>query len=475
MKKFIIPLAFILAACGDFGDTNVDPNNPTKVPVAGFMTDAIRYMPGQESSSTGLYYAQHWAATRYTEASRYSTTQFDFTYIYSGPLNNLEKVISMNTDPETKVYAAESGSNANQIAVAKILKAYFFLHATDRWGDLPYSEALKGALDITPAYDEQSFIYSSLFSELDNAIDEFDNGAGPTGDILYHGEVEKWRRFANSLRVRMALRISKVDPAKAKAEFEAAVEDGVFTSHADNAIFQYLGNGAFDNPWYLSFLTRTDNAVSKTMVDMLLALDDPRLQAYADPVNPGEPDTYAGMPYGVGNGEAGGYGFDQVSLPNSTNVIAKDSGVPILTYAQILLFLAEGAANGWDAGGTAANFYNAAIKASMEQWGVFDEAEYNNYVQHPAVAYDPAKATQLIGEQKWIATFMQGYEAWAEWRRLGYPDLQPAPAAANNSGQIPRRQAYPASESQNNKANYDQAVTRQGADNLDTKVWWDVE
>ncbi|ELR68608.1 hypothetical protein C900_00211 [Fulvivirga imtechensis AK7] len=475
MKKFIIPLAFVVAACSDFGDKNVDPNNPTQVPVAGFLTDAISDMPGMESTATSLYYSQYWSATRYTEASRYSVTQFDFTGIYSGPLNNLQKVIDMNTDPETRVFAAESGSNANQIAVAKILKAYFFLHATDRWGDLPYSEALRGAENLTPVYDPQSAIYSSIAEELDDVIEEFDNGAAPKGDILYNGDISKWRKFANSLRLKMALRISKVAPDKAKTEFEAAVADGTFTSNNDNAIFNYLGNGAFDNPWHIAFLTRTDNAVSEPLVDMLLDLNDPRLQAYADPINPGQPDVYAGMPYGLGNGEAGGYGFEEVSLPNSSKVIGKDSSIPILTYAQVLFYLAEGAANGWNAGGTAEEYYNEAIKASMEQWGVFDQPSYDSYITQPAAAFDASNATQLIGEQKWIATYMQGYEAWAEWRRLGYPDLQPAPAAVNNSGQIPRRQAYPASESQNNKANYDKAVARQGTDNLDTRVWWDVE
>lgn len=475
MKKFIIPLIFIVAACSDFGDTNVDPNNPTQVPVSGFMTDAINWMPTLESSSVGLYYAQYWSSTRYTEESRYSTTQFDFTSIYSGPLNNLQKVIELNTDPETAAFAAQSGSNANQIAVARILKAYFFLHATDRWGDLPYTEALKGVDNLTPAYDTQSAIYSALFEELDNVIGEFDNGPGPAGDILYNGDISKWKKFANSLRLRMAMRISKIDPDKAKTEFEAAVADGVFTSNDDNAIYQYLGNGVYDNLWYTAFLTRTDNAVSKPLVDMLSALDDPRLVAYADPINPDAPDVYAGMPYGVGNGEAGDYGFDDISLPSSTNVIGKDSPIPILTYSEVLFFLAEGAANGWDAGGSAEDLYNAAIKASMEQWGVFDQSVYDTYIAQQEVAYDPANALQLIGEQKWLASYMQGYEAWAEWRRLGYPALTPAPAAANNSGQIPRRQAYPASESQNNNANYEEAVARQGSDDLDTRVWWDVE
>lgn len=475
MKKFIIPLILILTACGDFGDTNVDPNNPTSVPVAGFLTNAIHSMPAYESGTTGLYYAQYWSATRYTENSRYSVTQFDFTSIYSGPLSDLQKVIDMNSDPATMEMAAESGSNANQIAVARILKAYFFLHATDRWGDLPYTEALMALENLTPAYDTQSAIYTALFDELDKAIEEFDGGAVPKGDILFNGDTGKWKRFANALRLRMALRISDIDPATAKAEFEAAVADGVLASNEDNAIYHYLGNGVFDNPRYNDFLTRTDNAVSKTVVDKLLALNDPRVATYADPIGASAGDVYAGMPYGLGNAEAGSYGFDEVSLPNSVYVKAKDSSVPILTYAQVLFGLAEGAAYGWNAGGSAESFYNAAIKASMEQWDVFDQTAYESYIQQTSVAFVDAKAIELIGEQKWLALYMQGYEGWAEWRRLGYPELVSAPAAANNSGQIPRRQAYPASESQNNQANYENAVARQGADDLDTRVWWDVQ
>ena len=475
MNKFIIPLIIILTACGDFGDTNVDPNNPTSVPVAGFLTNAIHSMPTYESGITGLYYAQYWSATRYTENSRYSVTQFDFTSIYSGPLSDLQKVIDMNSDPATMEMAAESGSNASQIAVARILKAYFFLHATDRWGDLPYAEALMALENLTPAYDTQSAIYAALFEELDNAIEEFDAGAAPKGDILFNGDTDKWKRFANSLRLRMALRISDVDATTAKAEFEAAVADGVLASNDDNAIYHYLGNGVFDNPRYNDFLTRTDNAVSETIVDKLMALNDPRVATYADPIGASAGDVYTGMPYGLGNAEAGGYGFDEVSLPNSVYVKAKDSSVPILTYAQVLFGLAEGASYGWNAGGSAESFYNAAIKASMEQWDVFDQTAYESYIQQTSVAFDDTKAIELIGEQKWLALYMQGYEGWAEWRRLGYPELVPAPAAANNSGQIPRRQAYPASESQNNQANYEDAVARQGADDLDTRVWWDVQ
>ncbi|NMM50371.1 SusD/RagB family nutrient-binding outer membrane lipoprotein [Marinigracilibium pacificum] len=475
MKKYIIPLLLILLGCDDFGDINTDPNNPTQVPVSGFLANAIHSLPGYENGLTGLYYSQYWAATQYTENSRYDVSQFDFTGIYSGPLNALETVIDYNSNPETMAFAAESGSNANQIAVAKILQSHFFIHATDRWGDLPYSEALKGSENLAPAYDTQEDIYNAIFDDLDEAINQFDNGAAPSGDILYNGDIEKWKKFANSLKLKMAIRISNIAPEKARQEFEEAVSDGVFTSNADGAFYQYLGDGVFDNPRYDDFLTRIDNAVSKELTDVLNNLNDPRLKAYADPINPNEPDTYEGIPFGLDNSAASDYAYDEVSLPNSSLVISKAAEIPILTYSQVLFFLAEGAEKGWNANGSASEHYNEAIKASMEQWGVFDQSIYDDYINHADVKYESENAMKLIGTQKWIATYLQGYEAWAEWRRLGYPELLPAPAALNNSGEIPRRQGYPSSESQNNAANYEAAVSRQGPDDLDTSVWWDTE
>ena len=147
----------------------------------------------------------------------------------------------------------------------------------------------------------------------------------------------------------------------------------------------------------------------------------------------------------------------------------------IYTYAQVLFSLAEAAHRGWIGGGdaAAADYYYDAIKASWEQWGVFNQASFTTYIAQTEVAYTPGTAMQKIALQKWIALFLNGYEAWAEWRRLDYPVLEPAPASLNPEG-IPVRQAYPAFEATLNSANYNEAVNRMtGGDDLNTPVWWD--
>lgn len=483
--RYTIAVALVMSAwaCDDFGDLNESPNSPIKVPVSGLLTNGIHRLPDIEVDDlntglteglyyeNGVFYAQYFSSKQYSGESRYTTSQFDFTRMYASGLNDLEEVIRLNSDPETMEFAAQSGSNANQIAVASILKAYYIMHATDRWGDLPVSQALQGLDNMAPEYDSQQDIYNNMFQLLKDAVSMMDSGATPKGDIIYGGDLSKWEAFANSLRLRMALRLSKVDPTLAESEFVSAVNDGVFTSIDDNAIYHFLGDGVFDNIWWQEFETRIDYAVSETIVDYMSPLNDPRLPAYADPNQDGD---YVGMPYGIPEGEAGSIPAETVSLPNSDNVRAIDSPVTILSYSQVLFALAEGAQLNW-IGGSAEDYYEQGIQASFEEWGVFDQTTYDTYIAQPGVAFVDADAIQLISEQRWLALYLNGYEGWAEWRRTGFPALAPAPAALNNSGEIPRRQAYPLSESLNNSANYEAAIARQGPDILDTRVWWDVE
>jgi len=183
--------------------------------------------------------------------------------------------------------------------------------------------------------------------------------------------------------------------------------------------------------------------------------------------------TYVGMPYGVSESEAGAIPNSNVSFLGDA---LREQTAPsyIYTYSQVLFSLAEAAKRGWIEGGeaAAADYYNQGIQASWEQYGVFNQGSFSSYISNPKVAYKPAIGLQQIALQKWISLFLNGYEAWAEWRRLDYPILNPAPASMNPGG-IPRRQGYPSFEATLNQANYNAAVSRQGADNLDTPVWWD--
>ena len=461
----------------DFGDTNVSPNSPSVASTGSLLTTAelrigttlgVEGSNGVATSFVPSLYVQQLGDITYIEESRYKTVNFDYAGLYAGPLSALNYIIKLNTDADTKVSAAADGSNANQIATARILKAYFFLNITDRWGDVPYSQALKGRENFTPAFDAQAAIYNDLFKELKEAQAQFDAGATIKGDIILGGNTSRWKKFANSLRAIMALRLSKVDAAKGKTELIAALADGVITSNADNVVFKYLKDANYENPVYNNYITtnRKDYAVSNTFVDYLKKVNDPRLPAFADKATATQ--TYVGVPYGV---------FPTTWKAQDVSLIAssmrqQDSPANIMTYAQVLFTQAEAIKLGWISG-TAKTMYESAIKASMQQWGIYTDANFAAYIAGTDVVYSDAKALELIGTQKWIALFYQGYETWAEWRRTGYPVLVPSAKALNTSGKIPRRMAYPTSEANLNKANYDAAVAKQGADTQDTRVWWD--
>lgn len=493
-------------ACDDFGDTNIDPNQPSTAPTSLLLTGAQTQISDVVGATTGVLYTQHTSETQYTSSSRYDVSQFDFNGWYTGPLADLEEIIRQNTDDATKASAAAGGSNANQIAVARILKAYFYHFMTDRWGALPYNEALQGQADFSPAYDDQETIYRALFVELNAAVAQMDGGSGVSGDILFGGDMARWAEFGNTLRMTMAMRISDIDPGTARSEFEDAVADGILTS---DIMYFYLAETANQNPWYGRFITRYDYAASNTMVDYLKSVNDPRLAAFSAPAESLSTDPalrdangdltfamFAGMPYGIAAG--GDIVTSTVSALTPDHIYTQDTPLAIFTVAQAEFLLAEAAMRGWSVNGSAQSHYEAGIRASMSRWGVDGGSyTYSNgrllanfidgnsitlmdvdvYILQPGVAFDGtsmATAMPLIARQKWVALYQQGYEAWAEWRRIDLPVLIPAVDAVNNSGQIPVRHAYPGSESTLNQVNYDAAVAKQGPDITDTKLWWDV-
>ncbi|WP_420155744.1 SusD/RagB family nutrient-binding outer membrane lipoprotein [Siphonobacter sp.] len=466
----LLGLMTLVSSCSDFGDMNVDPNRASVASTAALLTGAETNfgLAVTASDAQPILYAQHWSEITYTQNSRYQGTAFSYNNFYAGPLTSLNYIIKVNSDDATKAGVTTNGSNANQIAVARIIRAYFFSVLTDRFGDIPYSQALKAEQDFTPTFDAQKDIYTDLFKELKEAGAQFDGGTAVRGDIILSGNATRWKKFAASLRMILALRLSKVDATKGKTEFVAAMQDGPLASNSDNVRYNYTDT--YPNPWFASFVTsgRLDFAVSEPLVNYLKPLTDPRLPAFADKATTSQ--DYVGMPYGLTNPTLKAA---DVSLPNASLRTVITAPANVLTYSQVLFSQAEAVKLGWITGDAKA-LYEAAIKASMEQWGVYTEAAYTAYIAKANVAYSDAKALELIGTQKWIALYMQGYEAWSEWRRTGYPNfLKPAPGAANNSKQIPLRQGYPTTERDLNTENYNAVISRQGPDTDATPVWWD--
>lgn len=466
-KSFYILFAAITftSSCKKFdGSLNVDPNRPTKASGTQLIANAELFLPDMSSSPFGVHYPQHLSNTSFTDNSRYTTINFNFYSWYTGPLMNLETVLTSPLD-------ANEGPVVNQVAVAKILKAYFYWFMTDRWGDIPYSEALKGKDNFTPKYDRQQDIYNALFALLDQANAEIVTG-NISNDIVYGGDMVKWKKFGNTIHMLMALRLSKVDPAKGTAEFNKAIANGIMTANTDNFAYPHLADPANENFWYNQFtrLGRNWYAVSKPLVDYMKPVDDPRLPVFANKNTAG---NYVGLDYG---------------LPGSTTVVInnfsllgsgvrlQNSPVYLVTYAQALFARAEAAKLGWITGGDAVakTNYDLALEQSVRQWKSNDTTGLGLFKSYPEVQYDAANAIRKIATQRWVHLFLHGYEAWAEWRRTGYPVLVAAPGA--NGNQIPRREGYPVQERSNNTANYNAAVSAfpySGPDNLNTRVWWD--
>jgi hypothetical protein len=481
-KKFLFAAAvpvMLLGGCKktfDFEGANVNPYTSAVPVTQNLLTQALRGLHGTVNDATGNLYSQHIAEVQYTDASRFSALNVSYTALYTGPLIGLETIIKLNSDPETQnsVTVAPGGSNANQIATARILKAYFFFHITNRWGDVPYSEALKQGENLAPKFDTQQEIYNALFTELKEAANQFDGGATVKGDIFLAGNVARWKKFANSLRLIMALRLSKIDPAKGKAEYLDALNAGVITATTEDFKYAFLSETANQNQWYARYLTRFDYAISKPFLDPMLALADPRIPAYADKPTDGNAN-YVGMPYGLSN--TSGIPNNSISYIG-TNLRKQNAPDYILTAAHVLFTMAEAEKLGWNAGNApddvkAEEYYLEGIEQSMRQYGVYADPAYNTYIAQAGVDYVAADAIMLISYQRWVALYLNGFEAWNEWKRTGYPVLDPGPAPLNNGGQIPRRQGYMTAERDLNSVNYQEVISRQGPDELSTRTWWD--
>lgn len=480
----ITAAALVLAASSckkleDFGDTNVNPNGSPEVLTSALLTNVASSMGGFVADLNTGQYAQIFAEPTYPGNSLYTLPQFTSGGVYSGLLMDLQTIINKNSDPATAAKVAVDGANENQIAIARILKAYIFWTVTDRWGDVPYSEALKGAAELTPKFDEQEFIYKDLLKELTEATAQF-NAAGATvkGDILYSGDVSKWKKLAGSLRMLISLRMSKVYPAPggfAATEFAAGMAAGYIESNDDNLTVRFPG-GNFRNSFY-NFSLSADNRVSKTFTDLVTGLNDPRQTAFFTN-NPG-------VPYGLSNAAPT---TDYAKLL-STTWHAENAPLVVVNAASGLLAAAEAAQIGWIAGSPKA-LYDAGVTASFEQWNITLPANYlttgpanfntgagvasiggstvpGSHAQTPT----PLSRIQL---QQYLAFYPNGIQTWSNWRRTGVPNLVPTINKLQGDGII-RRYVYGATEESLNGEELAIAVARipGGVDDQDARMWWD--
>ncbi len=388
-----------------------------------------------------------------------------------------------------------SPSSVNLQHVAQVMHALSTHLLTDMHGNLPYTEMNKGIEGIFfPKYDPQESIYRAMLAKLQTAANTIGTGTDDIGsaDVIFGGDLVKWRKFANSLMLRLAMRVSNVDAGTAQQFVQAAISGGVMESNDDMAWIQ-MADGPSD--WFnKNGLSRAlnpfdwgaNNMISKTLVDWLYQNDDPRLEIYSAR-GPWEgpwdfnPDNQVGMPNGLDEAMMRDWlgqtePVDREGQFSRLNPELLDDADPFIfmTHAEVEFLLAEAAMKGWHTGDPVEH-YNNGVRSSMKQWVIFNpsktitDAEVDAYLAaHP---FDGSM--EMLHTQHWAANFMQWFEAYANWRRTGFPVLTPTNYPGNYSGgQIFRRIEYSTVEIANNEANLVSGGT--SPDDVMTRIWWDV-
>jgi len=473
MKKILILLILLgfVSSCSDFTDWNIDEKNPSEVSAEALVSNAEETMSIRMASTSVNYnifkmLSQYWTETTYTDEANYDMVNRNvggnfWSNIYL-VLNDLEaaKEIASNDG------SLDAVTKDNKLAIIDLMEVYLFHVLVDTFGDVPYSEALD-INNLLPKYDDDADIYNDLFSRITADVAKLSNGGSSFGsaDLFYNGDVNSWKKFGNSLKLRMAVRIDNVDHAKAVSMATEAVASGVFTDNLDNLEFHFLSAPPHTNPLWSSLVQsgRHDFVVTNTFVDVISPLNDPRASVYmADNL---APDPYQGGVYGDNNA------YDSFTHIGDMYHV-EDTPFILLGYDEVEFLLAEAAErNLVGAPADAEAHYNAGITASMEYYSI-SPADIATYLAQPTVAYATAAATwqEKIGVQKWLSLYARGFESWSSWRVLGYPAMN-APAVSGLP--VPRRYIYPQSEPNVNGDNYEAASAAIGGDEMSSKTFWD--
>jgi hypothetical protein len=535
----IIPGLFLIASLissctKDFEEMNQNPNSPVSVPAINVFTNAeISSVGGElggwiQHTYLGVW-SQQWCKVQYIDEDRYMPRDMsgEFNMPFSGCLKNYTIVINKG--------AAEK--NNSLVAAAKIMRAWRFLYVTDVWGDIPYSEAIKGfevTGTLTPKYDTQASIYDALLVQLEEANVAL---SGTTinfgaGDLIFGGDPVLWRKFANSLKLRILNRAAgtpwsftytmaggttvttNAGPAAlSTADAQIATILGspstypVFTSNDHNVSLSYPGL-PYRNPIFNTLYTRTDQAISETMVNWLKARTDPRIHIYGQPTPNSvatPPLNYVGFQNGRGITSAS---FPTVSLLGTQIAYTETAPLYVMCYDEVQFIKAEYYKRvGNDAAAKTA--YEAGIAASMERWGLVDggtvspswgktsittsstsfPVNYATYLANPLVAWGGTDAHkfQLICEQRWAGMFGQGVQAYCEIRRTGFPErifeYELEGAYYPNLG-LPIRVQYALSEDTYNTINVSAARSAQNIESINegmfstsgtsSQLWWNT-
>ena len=497
MKKIITTLllsSFIFLSCDfdkGFEEMNVDPTKVAHLDVNNkFASVFLRTSGGRyENWRASLIYssmivqhmastATYWTGNFYTRNEGYASSLFDRAY--PEQVKEIEDIM-------TQLTAEENSGTA--MGIARIWRAFIYHRLTDIYGDIPYSEAGKGYSEgiLKPKYDAQQDIYMDLLSEIEGGLGQLGDDTLENSDLIYQGDVSKWKKFGNSLMLRLAMRLTKVDAATAATWAKKAIAGGTMTSNEDICFIEHTAGpeGINKNGHGEVFSADGNPRISRTFINFLQ--DDPRLPILAARRSDGStvPADLIGLPNGLTTGaleEKYGTESDVYAEPNRKVITGEDTPMVFQTYAEVEYLKAEAALLGWHSGDVATHYENG-VKAAMQMLSqlypnadpISDEQVANYLAAKP---FDSANAMEMIHTQYWAATFLNEYEAFANWRRTGFPILEPFGGEAVydgnvTNGTIPRRLIYPNGEGSTNAENFQAVINRQGPNEFTTRVWWD--
>jgi hypothetical protein len=463
----VVASLFMLSSCeSDITSLNEDPKHPSSVPsgnlLATSMYQGFYYTyTGSVNFNNYRFFIQQWTETTYTQETNYNLitrnqprNHFRRMYVYTlAPLEQAKKDLptEINADPEVV---------DNKLATLEIASVFTWENIVDTYGNVPYKESLQAETIKSPKYDDAKTIYLDLISRLDAAVAEIHpTKAGYPEDLVYKGDMTKWIKLANSIKLRLAINLADVDPATSKAAAESAINGGVLGSAADSYSLKFDGN-TFTNPLFDDLVAagRNDFVPSNVIVDPMNTKSDPRRTAYFTQVG----GIYKGGAYGTGN-----------SYANNSHVnptfLAGNAPANLLSYTEVLFLKAEAAQRGYNVGGTAAGLYADAVTASMAENGITGMAVTDYLSANP---YNAANWKQSIGYEGWVAMWNSPFAAWNFTRRLDNPVLIAPPSSY--IGGIPYRMPYSDQEYVTNNANVSAAASAIGGDKATTKLFWDV-
>lgn len=535
MKRYLILYMLLCCAvtmlsCSKFDELNSNPNTSLNLDPET-MLSTVEYLPGANFQDQDRYFeypggwmalwSGEWTMVEYGGNAQKSASDMARLWdkYYPDLITKVVALIDATKDDTAYV---------NIHAMARILKVQDFLKLTDYYGDIPYFEAGKGYIEsnLTPKYDKQQDIYNDFFNELDEAEKALDaNKPLPTDDLIYNGDIAKWKKYANSLRLRIAMRLIKVDPAKAQKEAEAAVAAGVFTSNDDISAVRYenvrnpgTGMGKGNGVSNIIYGTNDDRGcefwLTTEMVEVMEQMHDPRLfNGYYATIQLRDADrtdvtdlvlAKRGGGYAASSMQAQKYEWDVNDKYPGSDITIQYNGKDVnieyiysllraskyiqafgapyifISYAETEFLQAEAAYRGWNIPGTAAEHYKKGLEAAVRQWTLFgaDVPDGDVTAFSAANPLTSGKELDQINTQIWVLDILDPVEAWSNYRRTGLPNITfhtYNPSLNQSDGKMPRRIEYPTQETELNKTHYEEAVSRIGSDDWLKRVWWDKE